>query len=67
MGMGNGKMTLPTPSPLLPFGWLSPLVQNSFFPQFSAAVKIKDGSFDLQRQGLWRKISNKELLVHLAR
>ena len=67
IGMGNGKMTLPTPSPLLPFGWLSPLVQNSFFPQFSAAVKIKDGSFDLQRQGIWRKISNKELLVHLAR
>ena len=65
--MGNGKMTLPTPSPLLPFGWLSPLVQNSFFPQFSPAVKIKDGGFDLQRQGIWRKISNKELLVHLAR
>ena len=67
MGMGNGKMTLPTPSPLLPFGWLSPLVQNSFFPQFSPAVKIKDGGFDLQRQGIWRKISNKELLIHLAR
>ena len=75
-------------SPLLPFGWLIPLVQrdepakrkerggggamsscqcHEYFPQFSAAVKIKDGSFDVQRQGIWRKISNKELLVHLAR
>ena len=91
--MGNGKMTLPSPlpsplSPLLPFGWLIPLVQrdesakrkerggggamsscqcHEYFPQFSAGVKIKDGSFDVQRQGIWRKISNKELLVHLAR
>ena len=40
---------------------------HEYFPQFSAGVKIKDGSFDVQRQGIWRKISNKELLVHLAR
>ena len=93
VGEGDGEwqddIAFPSPlSPLLPFGWLIPLVQrdesakrkerggggamsscqcHEYFPQFSAGVKIKDGSFDVQRQGIWRKISNKELLVHLAR
>ena len=48
-------------------GAMSSCQCHEYFPQFSAGVKIKDGSFDVQRQGIWRKISNKELLVHLAR
>ena len=86
MGMGNGKMTLPSPLPSPSFWLAHPFVPkpakrkerggggamsscqcHEYFPQFSAGVKIKDGSFDVQRQGIWRKISNKELLVLLAR
>ena len=48
-------------------GAMSSCQCHEYFPQFSAGVKIKDGGFDLQRQGIWRKISNKELLVQLAR
>ena len=65
--MGNGKMTLPHPLPSPSFWLAHPYGTKFFLSQFSAAVKIRDGSFNVQRQGIWRKISNKELLVHLAR